>query len=254
MKRRLVCVLILLSLCYAAFSQTPNPMPVRIRSADIILKVTDFETARKEVLDLARERGAELTDSRTEVNFQGKKNGWLLFRLDAEQLDPLVAGSRPVGKLYSEHMQTSDQTSYHEKLAQRIGLLAQNEVELLKFLNRPKQMRGSDILYVQSRLFDSRVEASDAKQDKLALERSAVRSTLRISLFEPAPKKALDLGNWRAHGAYRAKTSFLMLAAKLVTLAYFILWYGLLWIPLGVVVLFIVRWGRRRLGAMRPRH
>ena len=254
MKRRLVCVLILLSFDHVTFSQTSNPMPVRVRSADLILKVTDFEAARKQVLDLAREHGAELTDSRTEVNFQGKKNGWLLFHLDAQQLDPLAATSRPVGKLYSEHMQTTDQTSYHEKLAQRIGLLAQNEVELLKFLNRPRQMRGSDILFVQSRLFESRVEASDAKQDKLALERSAVRSTLRISLFEPAPKKALDLGNWRAHGAYRAKSSFLTLAAKLVTLAYFILWYTLLWIPLGVVLLFTLRWGRRRLRTMRAGH
>lgn len=251
MKSRLVCTLILLSFSHPAFSQTTNPMPVRIRSADIILKVTDFDAARKTALDLARECGAELSDSQTTVNYQGKKDGWLLFQLDAQELDALTKDLRPVGKLYSEHMQTTDQTSYYEKLGRRVGLLAQNEQELLSFLHRPRQMRGSDILFVQYRLFQSRVEASDAEQEKATLERSAQRSTLRVSLFEPIPNKAFDWGNWRAHGAYRAKTAFLTFAGKLVTSAYFVLWFAPLWIPLGLVVFFVLRWGTRRLMSFR---
>lgn len=224
---------------------------MQLRSGDIILKVNDFEAAREQVLDLARQHGGKLSDSQTRVNYQGKKDGWLLFRLDACELDALTKAVRSVGKLYSEHMQASDQTSYYETLGRRIGLLTKNEQELLGFLHRPKQMRGSDILFVQYRLFQSRVEASDAEQEKLALERGALRSTLRVSLFEPYPKKAFDLGNWRAHGAYRAKTAFVTFAGKLVTSAYFALWFAPLWIPVLVSVLFILRWGTRRLRTWR---
>jgi len=254
MKSRLVCALILLSFSHPSFGQTANPVPITIRSGDIILKVSDFEAARAKVLDLARNHGAKLSDSQTTVNFQGKKDGWLLLQLDADELDALTKDLRSIGKLYSEHMQTTDQTSYYEKLGRRIGLLAQNEQELLRFLNRPRQMRGSDILFVQYRLFQSRVEASDASQEKLTLERSAQRSTLRVSLFEPLPNKAYDLGNWRAHGAYRAKTAFMTFAGKLVTSAYFFIWFAPLWIPVAVTMLFVLRWVVRRVRALQPEH
>jgi hypothetical protein len=218
-----------------------QPLKVAIRSGDIVLKVDDFLGARRRVLDLARRHGAELRDSQTTVNFQGKKAGWLLLAMNVGELDRLTDEIRQTGKLYSEHVQTTDQTTDHETLVRRVALLGQNERELLSFMHGRRDMKGSDILYVQSRLFQSRVEASDAVQEQLALERASQRSEIRVSLFEPQPRRTLDMGNWRAQASYRAKTAAVLLAAKAVTGLYFAVYFAPAWIPLLLILFFAGR-------------
>lgn len=224
-----------------------SPQPaLLIHNADLVLKVPDYEAAEITVLRLAHEHQAELRAAETQVNFQGKKHGWLLLQADVLQLNPLTSGVRSVGKLYSEQIGTNDQTSYYQKLERRIALLNRNEQELLEFLRRPRRMRGSDILFIQSRLFQTRAEAADAAQNRADLERASQHCLLRVTLFEPQPRRAFDWGNWHAHAAYRAKTAFLSVARKLVTAAYLVVWFAPLWIPIGLVLCLIWRRLSRR--------
>lgn len=69
---------------------------VPIRSGAIAVKVTDYDAARQQLLDAAQRQGAELLKSRTEVNYQGKRHGWLWFRVAADRLPLLLPAVRGV--------------------------------------------------------------------------------------------------------------------------------------------------------------
>ena len=234
----------------AADKALPSEPAVLARSASIVLKVPDYQAARERVLTLARTYGGELRQARTEVNLLGQKHGSLTLQLDAIDLDRLVDKLRKVGKLYSEHVQTTDQTSLYGKLQDRIGLLKQNEGELLGFLRSPRRMRGSDILFVQYRLYQSRVEAANASEQRHDLARSARRSQVVVELFEPEPKRTFDWASWHAHAVYRSKGAFLYSTRKLVTGLYYALWFAPFWVPAAVVVLLVYRWARRKISRL----
>ena len=230
----------------AGVAAGPSQPRIAVRGGDIVLKVPDFQAARSRVLRLAKQYRAELRDARTQVNLSGQKHGEVTLQVDAGSLDELLNNLREVGKLFSERVQTTDQTSYYNKLGRRIALLHQNEVELLGFLRRQQQMRGSDVLYAQYRLFQTRVEASDATQDHLDMERASRQGQLHVVLFEPEAKQTVDWRNWRAHAVYRARGSFLYAARKLVTGAYFVAWFAPFWIPGCVLLWLVVRWAKPR--------
>lgn len=234
------------SLKSTASASNSSPAVILIRGANVILKVEDFQSARARVLKVARKYDAHLRDARTEVDEAGQKHGQLVLQLSSSDLSPVVNELRGLGKLYSEHVQTIDQTKYYDQLGQRIDLLKQNENELVGFLKSPRRMRGSDILFVQSRLFQTRVEASDALQERLGLQRGDDISVIQVELFEPEPKRAMDWRNWHALAAYKAKSSFLYTIRKLITGLYFIGWFAPFWIPTVIVLFFLLRWVWRK--------
>jgi hypothetical protein len=93
-----------------------SPQGVLTRGGSIVLKVVDYDPAREKALSAALQQGAALLSSRTEVNFEGKKHGWLRFRLAADRLPLLLPSVRTVGKLYAESIRTGDETSQYEEL------------------------------------------------------------------------------------------------------------------------------------------
>lgn len=232
---------------------TLNSAGVAAQSGSIVLKVSDYGQARSDVMKHADTQGATLRDESSEANFNGERHGSIILDMDAVKLRPMMEGIRRIGKLYSERVQTSDQTSYYQKLEKRIALLKQNEGELLSFLHSPRRMRGSDILFVQSRLYQSRVESADAAQERADMARRARKASINVELFEPEPHKTFDWSNWHATASYRAKSSFLFVTRKLVTGLYMVVFFAPFWIPILLVVFFVgrklIRWMRQRIMA-----
>src|SRR6266571_5307619 len=66
----------------------------------IVLKVTDYDAARQKLLDTAHREGAELLNSRTEVDYRGKQHGWVRLRLASDHLPLLLPTIHTLGKLY----------------------------------------------------------------------------------------------------------------------------------------------------------
>lgn len=248
MNRFTLVFLAFFSLFSACLMSAPvsDGQSVTIRSANIILKVPDYQTACDQVTEMSNKHGAILLDARTEVNYRGDKNGDMVFRIKAGDLDTLVGELHGIGKLYSEHIQTTDNTPTYEDLQSRIGILKQNETSLLGFLDNPRKMRGSDILFIQYRLFQNRMETANAEQQSRDLLRSSGRSIVHVSLFEPDPKSAADWGNWRALASFRGKQAFYTSIRKIVTGLYFLVWMAPFWVPVLVVVFLIIRGIRKR--------
>jgi len=224
---------------------------VPVRSGNIVLKVPDYTEARARVLRLARARKAVLLEEQSQVNLPGERHGNMVLEMDAAQLTPMMENVRRVGKLYSERAQTSDLTSDYQSLGKRISLLDQNETELLGFLRSPRRMRGSDILFVQYRLYESRVQAANASQQQADIARRSRRGTLDVMLFEPEPRKTFDWGNWRSLASYRAKGSFLYVTRKAITGLFYVAYFAPYWVPALLIAFFggrrLIRWARRRM-------
>jgi len=75
------------------------------------------------------------------------------------------------------------------------------------------------------------------------MARRAARAMVKVELFEPEPKKSFDWSNWHALATYRAKGSFLYVLRKLVTAAYFVMFFS----PFWILALLIAFFGGRKL-------
>jgi hypothetical protein len=225
---------------------TPAISGMPSRGGSIVLKITDYEPARQQVLAAARRAGAELVDSHSEVNFQGKRHGWLRFRLTAAEVPGFLTGVRGVGKLFAENITSTDNLSEYEDLERRVERLREHQQRLDGLLKNGRRLRGSDILYIQERLFRASVDEGMLLQRRLELERAARASNITVELFEPEPRRAMDLGNWYAGAALRAKTDLFRFLAKATTAGAYVLFFAPFWVPALVIALFLIRWLLRR--------
>jgi hypothetical protein len=223
------------------------------RGGTIALKVTDYDRAQQAVLTAAQAQGAELLHSRTEVNFQGKQNGWMRLRLAADRLPLLLSEIRSVGKLYSENRSTEDHTSEYEELERRIERLREHQPRLASLLQTSRRLRGSDILFVQERLFRAGVDEGALMQRRADLERSARVATLVVELFEPEPRRAMDLGNYYASASLRARGAMYRGLARAATVGAYLLTFAPFWLPALLVTLLVARWLWRRGRALAAR-
>jgi hypothetical protein len=229
------------------------PLEMPTRTGMIAVKVIDFDAARQRVLDAALQQGAELLKSRTEVNYQGKKHGWIWFHVAADRLALLLPVVRSAGKLYAENVATAEHASEYEELARRVDRLQEHQQRLAALLQSGRRLRGSDILYIQERLFRAGVDEGSLRQRRVDLERAARVNTLAVELFEPEPRRAMDLGNYYAGAALRARMGLYRLLARALTLGAYALIFAPVWIPALLAAFLARRWLRRRLASAAAR-
>jgi hypothetical protein len=230
----------------AAPARARPSVPAANRGGTLVVKVTDFDPAREKVIGAAVGQGAELIGSHTQVNFEGRKLGWLRFRMPSDRLARLLPEVRAVGKLYSEHAQTSDCRSEGEELQRRIARLREHEQRLDTLLRSSRRMRGSDLLYLQERLFRASVDEGELEQRRVDLGRAAQVGTLTVELFEPEPRRAMDLGNWYAGAHLRARTALYRELARGMTVLAYALAFAPLWVPGLALAILLGRWLWRR--------
>ncbi len=252
----LLCAALLLTALPGRTQTLPGPNPsaqMLSRAATLALKVNDYDTARAQALEAAEARSAELLDAKTLVNEKGKKHGWLRLRVAAAQLPKLLADLPPLGKVSAENVATTDQLSDFEALGRRVERLQQHEQRLGGVLQSPRRMRGSDILYLQERLFRASVDESLLSQQRIDLERSAQGSTLLVELFEPGAlppgvPQPVDLLAWFARAAAIAQTTRDRMLARGATAAAYAAVYAAFWVPaaLAGLVLIALLWRRCR--------
>lgn len=223
------------------------------RGGTVVVKVRDYEQARQAVLSAALQAGAELLNSRTEADYQGKQHGWLRFRLAADRLPAFLAATRTTGRPFAENITTADHTSEYEELERRVGRLREHQPRLQSILQSNRRLRGSDILFVQERLFRAGVDEGMLLQRRADLERNARVATLVVELFEPETRRSLDLGNYYAAASLRARGSMYRCLARAMTVGAFGLTFAPFWVPALIVTLLLLRWMWRRSKALMVR-
>ncbi|BDI28353.1 hypothetical protein CCAX7_004040 [Capsulimonas corticalis] len=229
-----------------------SPAPLIQRGGTVAVKVANYDAARTQVMESARMQGAELLEAKTVVNPKGAKNGWISFSLPAERVGAFLPVAYGLGKLYSEHMTATNNDSEHDMLARRVVSLQQHETRLGSVLQSPRRMRGSDILYLQERLFRANVDEGVLRQQRIDLERNSRVSTVTVEMFEPGAVPVttdvvhIDLRQWFAASALRAREGFGRQLARAATVGAYALVYAPIWVPLLLITLLLLAWLWRR--------
>jgi hypothetical protein len=221
--------------------------PMRFTTAAITLKVPKFADARQQVLEAAKREQAELLDARTRVVDNGRQHGWVRLRLDADRLPAFLAAIRQVGTLYAEKVGSTDNLSEYESLAHRADRLKEHESRLAGLLGNQRRLRGSDILYVQERLFRASVDESELLQRRTDMSRRTRVASIEVALFEPLPVRKWDRArlDLAAHfGQAKGYASGVMshLLQRAATGAAYAVVFAPFWVPAAIVALLFVRW------------
>jgi len=231
-------------------------MPVR--GGVVTVKVDDFGAARQRVVAAALAEGGQVLDARTDVTDKGRRHGWVRLRLSSDRIERVLPAIREEGKLYAENLTTADRLSEHEDLGRRVRKLREHQGRLDALLQSPRRLRGSDILYVQERLFRAGVDEGMLEQRRLDLSRAARTATLTVRLFEPLPVRAvgrarIDLAGWYAAARTSAQYRMDRTLARAATASAYALVYAPLWLPAAVIALLLLRGLWARTHALRAR-
>ena len=237
----------------AADAQTITEVSARmpVRSGVVAIKTFDYESTRRQALRLALEQGADLLDAQTRVNEKGKKHGWLRLRLAADRMPGLLPALHGMGTLTSENITTQDRASEYEEIERRVGRLREHERRLDGLLTSARRLRGSDILFIQERLFRAGVDEGQLIQRRADLEREARACTVTVDLFEPGARPLVEngrvhLGRWFMGSLGHAAQVFNRFLARGATAGAYALVFAPVWLPVFLAALLLLRWLWRR--------
>jgi hypothetical protein len=250
--RKPILKLSLLLLASAALSplcraqEEPATTSMTGRRGEVVVKVEQFEAARERILKALAVQGAELIEAKTLVNEKGRKHGWITVRLASDRLPDALPVVRTAGKLSAEDIATADNTSAYESLARRAEHLSEHQTRLASILSSERRLRGSDVLYVQERLFRASVDEGLLLQQRQDIARASRFCTLTIRLFEPMPTRTLDRVRLDVAGHFAsAKTRAIAIVdqkrARAVTASAYALVFAPVWVPLFIVGIFALR-------------
>ncbi len=256
------------AITFAALSPAPRPAraqevalaspPATARmpawGGAVILKVPNFVAARQKVMDAAGVLGAEVTRGRTFVSEKGRRHGFVELRVTADRLPELLPTIRGVGVLSADNLATTEQASGYEDLGRRVTQLGKHQARLDALLHSRRNLRGSDILFIEERLYRADVDAASLTQQQSDMERRSHTARITVTLFEPLPVGVTPaaptrqgVAHWFGNGKRRAEWHRDQLLARTAVGIAFALVYAPLWLPLFVLAFLAARfaWARR---------
>lgn len=235
-------------------ASSPGAHPVVHEGVAVTVKVDDFEAARQKVIAAATAHGGKIADAKIDVSGKGRKSGWMRITVPADQLRVIMPEMYGLGKLYGDKMLTSDKTSEFETLARRMDQLGKHQTRLSGVLGQPRRMRGSDILYLQERLFRAGVDEESLAQQRLDIARRSASANVILTMFEPipvkpAPKLPHTVGEHVAATFSSAWISFRRFGLRVTGDVAFLLVYAVVWLPIAILSWIL---GKRIWKKVRP--
>ncbi len=251
MLRKLVVLAVLwiacFGLCYADPASVHSEAPpghtssLVSRNSAMALKVQSYDASVENADRIALENGGELLDSKTFVNPKGRKHGWIRMRVSSDQLDALRTKLLPLGTLYSESVDAEDQQPEFDSDTRRVSQLEIHQDRLGSVLNGVRRLRGSDILYIQDRLFRAGTDEQDLLQEQDNMRLRAGRSLVFVELFEPnslppAPHRTVALKQRFDSSMSLARSGFTEELGRICTATAYALTFAPIW-GTGILVL-----------------
>lgn len=215
------------------------------RGGSITLKVPSYEEAKKKLKEIAASSGGRILDSETLVHQSGRKSGWISVSLPLDKLEAALSEARSLGTLYGENSSIQDFANQKKELLGRIERVKVHRARMLSMLNQGRRMRGSDMLYIQERIFNSELAEESMVRGVARLEQSAHTAGMNISFFEPATEMRVHSDSFKGHiaAAWDEGTKGLgkSIGSSLATLVNWLV-YAPVWIPL----LLLGIWGWKK--------
>ncbi len=223
-----------------------------IKTGTLALEVKDLEAAVAAASAKIAGLGGYVSGSQRSGDAE-KATAQVTYRIPASQWDAALVALRALGtKVLAEQTQTEEVTGQVVDLAARIDNLQATERALQAIM--AKAIKISDVLEVQAQLTDTRGQIEQLTSQKKHLEEQAAYSTLTVTYGLPAipavtqAQKGFD----PAQEVDRATASLVDILQGLAGAG---IWFGIVWLPilvvlvvLGAIALAVLRRLGRRFG------
>jgi hypothetical protein len=210
-----------------------------MRTASLRMRVEKVAEAHDDVARIAREAKGYVADT-TLSGETGPMSASITIRVPAEGLDSVIDRIAALGKLLHKQISTQEVTEEYVDLGSRRRNLEREEERLLDLLQRAGKVK--DLLEVEQTLARVRGQAETISGRMRYLENRVALSTVRVQLQGPEPKPTAGGPVWTARDVARQATRSLLNTGRgLGTMAIWIGVYTPVWLPLLLVLWWIIR-------------
>jgi len=225
-------------------SETPSRLVIRTGTINMVVK--DIKGSAEKIIKYAEEKGGWVVSSSI-AERENVPSGSIIVRVPAEFFDVAMNFFKGLAvRVTYEGTQGQDVTEEYVDLQSRLRNLEATETQLLKIMERSGKI--SEVLEVQRELTRTREEIERIKGRMQYLEQNAKMATITINLalseellpIPPAEK-------WRPkYVLFQAWRSVISALRNISYLVIRILVYGIIWVPLVVIIWGIRRFSRKK--------
>jgi hypothetical protein len=156
-----------------------------IRSGTMNLEAESFNEAEGKIKQIVNSTGGYITNSSSQVNASGKKQGAITIRVSANKFDDLLGQLAGIGKVVNQNISGKDVTEEYMDANARLKTQRELESRLLKLLAE-KTSNLTSVVEVEQKLAGVRENIEKTEGRMRYLKDQASYSTLTVSVFEPS--------------------------------------------------------------------
>lgn len=227
-----------------AGSPTPQVLRLIIRNADLTLRVDTVDAAERKVARIARSVGGDLEGSQGTDLSGPSPSLTVTLRVPENRFEEAISQLESLGVRLGKTVRTEDVTTQAVDMDARLKSLRVQEDAYRAILSAARKI--SDVLEVQERLTGVRTEIEQIVAQRRNLGDKAARSTIAVNLTQVLkPAAAAAEPDWARQSWGEATGALRGFGQALATVA---IWGTALipiWLPVGLVLLFALRRGRK---------
>jgi len=215
-----------------------------IRTGTMSIENDNFDETEAKAKEITKNLGGFITNSTSQVNQSGKKQGAITIRVHADKYDELLAEMAKIGKVMSQNITGRDVTEEYVDAEARLKTQRELESRLLQLLAE-KTANLTAVVEVEQKLASVRENIEKTEGRMRMLKDQASFSTVTVSIFEPAILNTSSGGFFYEleRGFEKGLTGFTSILAGLIT---FIIALSPILAVLGLIVYLTVRYIRKK--------
>jgi hypothetical protein len=218
-----------------------------IKNADLIIVVEDPASAMATITEMAGKLGGYVVSSKSYKTHSTSgievPEANIIIRVTSDKLNESIAQIKgltknPTQDVTSENVTGKDVTSDYIDLKSQLANLESTEKNLLKI--QDSATKTEDVLNVFNQLTQIRRQIEQIKGQMKYIEESAALSEINVQLLSKAGIAPISVAGWEPVGVARDAFQALIDVGKF--LVELVIWLVILFLPLGLVFYFPVRW------------
>lgn len=156
-----------------------------IKTGTMNLETEKYDESINQISDYVKKAGGFISNSSSQVNASGKKQGAITIRITSDKYDAMVKDMSNFGKVLNSQINGSDVTSEYIDLQARMNTQSELEKRLLTLLN-DKTAKLIDVVSVEEKLASVRESIEKIQGRMKFLKNQTDFSTLTVSVYEPS--------------------------------------------------------------------
>jgi hypothetical protein len=215
-----------------------------IRTGTMSIENDSFDETDAKAKEIAKNLGGYITNSTSQVNQSGKKQGTLTIRVQADKYDAMLAELAKIGKVMNQNITGRDVTEEYVDAEARLKTQRELEARLLQLLAE-KTANLTAVVEVEQKLANVRENIEKTEGRMRMLKDQASYSTITVSIYEPAILNTSSGGFFYEleRGFEKGLTGFTKVLAGIIT---FVIAMAPILAIIGLLVYITIRIIRKR--------